>query len=167
MIVLSILGCSTQKKITEQERAALETAVTTPIFQIKAAWAYPLDTTSAQILGSLRPAGGVVQGNSVLLDSGQYTVEVKNDSVFVNLPYFGTRQISGGLPGNTGIYIKQPLDNWKVLSNKNNSAKNLRVTAAQNGESYDIAIRLFATGTANIVVNSTQRQSIRYTGYWK
>lgn len=160
-------SCGSTSALTEAQKETLETAVSTPAFNIAAQWAYPQDATSAQVLNKLNPAGGIVNGNRVLLDSGSYSIQVQNDSLVMNLPYFGTRQISGGLPGNTGITVAQPLRNFKLLTAKKEGRHDLHMTASERGETYDMAVTLFAGGNARVVISSSQRQSIRYTGTWQ
>lgn len=160
-------ACGSSSPITETQIRDLETAVTTPHFTFNAEWANPLDATSGQLLNSLNPAGGIVNGNRVLLDNGSYAIQVKNDSLIMNLPYFGTRQISGGLPGNTGIKVEQPLEEFMVSKIKKDSRRDITMTGTHNSEAYDVSVTFYAGGHATVVVNSSQRQSIRYTGTWE
>ncbi len=166
-IVVSMFSCSTQKKFTEQQSIALETAVSTPRFVITPQWAEPLDQTSVQVLSALQPAGGIVNGNRVQIESGGHYINVSSEEISVNLPYFGTRQISGGLPGNTGIVVEHGTYTFKDGTGNKDGQRNIQLQTSSNGESYTIAIRLFSLGKATVVVNSSQRQSIRYVGTWK
>jgi hypothetical protein len=106
-------------------------------------------------------------GNRIYIADAVNYIAVKNDSVFVMLPYFGTRQISGGLPGNVNIQVAQALDDWEARPEKKDNQRSLHIATKHKGESYDISIRLFAKGKATVVLNTSQRQSIKYEGRWE
>lgn len=161
-----LMACGSVKEITETERANIEKAVTTPAFKVRMQWAYPLNSGSAQLLNSLQP-GVRANGNRIYIDDGSNYMEVKNDSVFIALPYFGTRQISGGLPGNVNVEVAQALEDWKANPEKKETERTLHIATDHKGESYDISVRLFAKGKATVVVNTSQRQSIKYEGRWE
>ncbi len=167
IIVTSILSCSTQKKFTEEQSTALETAVSTHQFVITPQWAEPLDQTSVQILSGLQPAGGIVNGNRVQIEGGGHYINITSEEISVSLPYFGTRQISGGLQGNTGIVVDKGAYTWKESTGNKQDQRNIQIETSSNGEAYTIAMRLFARGKATVVINTSQRQSIRYVGTWK
>lgn len=167
-IVVLLASCSSTTPVTEAQLSALETAVNTPEFIFKAQWAEPLDNDATQVLASLNPAGGVVNGNRVNLDRGVYYVKLSGDLVDIDLPYFGTRQISGGLPGSTGIQVKQT--NYSDLEqnrSKKEDLRNLTVQVKDGGEFYSISMQLFAGGGASITVSSSHRQAISYSGIWE
>ena len=162
-----LVSCGSTREVTEVQLASLEKAVTTPQFHIQAEWALPLDNDATQVLNLLQPAGNIVNANRVFIDNGSHYIKVFTDSIAIHLPYYGTRQISGGLPGNTNIEVAQKLSQWTEESSKKSHIRNLQFEAKQKGEAYDIRIRLHAKGSATVVVNSSQRQSIRYTGKWE
>lgn len=164
--ILSV-SCASKVVITPAEKDILETAIHTPKFTIDLEWAYALNADAGQLLNSLNPAGTVANGNRFYIQDGAYSFEIFQDSVKANLPYFGTRQISGGLPGNTGINIKDSYSNWELKEVKKDSERTIDLRASEGGESYDITLTLSAKGNATVIINSMQRESIRYTGTWK
>ena len=165
MLVL-LTGCRSTTPVTQAQIDAIEKAVKTQEFTFKAQWAEPLDQTALQVFNALRPAGGIVNGNRVHIENGGYYIRLKEDQIFIDLPYFGKRQISGGLPGDTGIEVEAGDYTWEQRTTDKDEQRSIDIQTASNGESYDISIRLFAQGKASVVVNSTQRQSIRYVGTW-
>lgn len=167
LVAALLAGCSSATSITSAQRAALERAASLPQIVFTAQWAVPLDQTSVQVLNALQPAGGVVNGNRVQIESGGHYLKLTETTIDVNLPYYGTRQISGGLPGNTGIVVEKGSYTKKDGTGNKDGQHNIQVQTSSKGESYTIALRLFAQGKAIMVVNSSQRQSIRYTGTWK
>lgn len=167
VLALILIACSSSKPATNGQITALEAAVSTPQFVITPQWAEPLDQTSAQVLNALQPAGGIVNGNRIQIESGAHFIKLNPETIDIYLPYFGTRQISGGLPGNTGIVAEDAHYTLRSSNNDKEGQRNITVQTASNGESYTISIRLFAQGKATVVVNTTQRQSIRYVGTWE
>lgn len=165
LLIASVLACGGQREITETERLDLERAVRTPAFKIQMQWAFPLSNTASQYLNNLQP-GVRANGNRIYIDDGNNYIQLKNDSVFVELPYFGTRQISGGLPGNVGIRVAEALKDWELRPIKKTNERSLQISTKHKGESYDLSIHLFSKGKATVVVNSSQRQSIKYEGRW-
>jgi len=163
-----LLACNSTKEYTAAELTHLETAVNAPQFTFTAQWANPLDQDATQVLNALRPAGGIVAGNRVRIDSGVYQLKVAEDQVEIDLPYFGTRQISSGnYPTDSGIQAKGPYKDFKIRNSKKPNLRNLSLQISDTTESYNISIQLFAGGTASITVNSSHRQSISYNGTWE
>lgn len=167
ILVLTITACGSKTVVTDAEKAQLETAVSTPNFDIELQWAYSLSADAGRILNSLNPAGTIANGNRFYIQDGNYRFTIKNDSLNANLPYFGTRQISGGLPGNTGILIDDTYEKWKRLDTKDPDRLGIDLRASQKGEVYDMTVLLSAKGNATITVSSSQREFIRYTGTWQ
>jgi len=164
-----ITACGSSREYTAAELAHLEKAVSTPQFTFTAQWANPLDADATQILNALRPAGGgAVAGNRIRLDSGVYTLKLEGEELEVDLPYFGTRQISSGkYPTDSGIQAKGPYKDFRIKSSKKSHQRNLSLQVSDATESYNISLQLFAGGTASITVNSSHRQSISYNGTWE
>lgn len=165
LLIGSLLGCGSERAMTEAERIGLEKAVSTPAFKIEMQWAYPLSNTAAQLLNNLQP-GIRAAGNSININDGRNYVQLKNDSVFVDLPYFGTRQISGGYSDNVGVRVAEALKDWELRPEKKANERSIHISTKHKGEYYDLSIHLFSKGKATVVVNSSQRQSIRYEGRW-
>lgn len=166
-ICMLSISCASNVVITPAEKDILETAIHTPKFTIDLEWAYALNADAGQLLNSLNPAGTVANGNRFYIQDGAYSFTVVKDSVSVNLPYFGTRQISGGLPGNTGINIEDSYSNWELKEVKKDSERTIDLRASEGGESYDITLILSVKGNATVIINSMIRESIRYTGTWE
>ncbi|GGD39186.1 hypothetical protein GCM10011361_02880 [Muriicola marianensis] len=90
---------------------------------------------------------------------------VVGDSVFINLPYFGERQIGGGY-GNPDVGINfegVPLSYVLTKEEKDNKYT-AEIKVRDEIETLAINLFLFPSGKADIYVNSTHRSSIRYTG---
>lgn len=164
--ILSV-SCASKVAITPAEKDTLETAVSTPKFTIDLEWAYSLNADAGQLLNSLNPAGTVANGNRFYIQDGAYSFTVAQDSVSVNLPYYGTRQISGGFSGNTGITIEDSYKKWKLKEVKNDRERTIYLVAMEDSERYDVTLTLYAKGNATVIINSSQRESIRYTGTWE
>ncbi len=152
--------------VSDAQIEALARAVDSTNYTITAEWAIPLDNDATQVLNALQPAGNIVNGNRVYLDGGSQ-IHIVQDSIAMDLPYFGTRQISGGISGNTGIRVHGSFTSETKTDSKHPNDRSITIKTKEGSEFYNINLRLFATGKATLVVNSNQRQSIRYMGSWE
>lgn len=168
-IIIGILcmACASKAVVTPAEKEELKKAVSTPGFNISLDWAFSLNTEAGEILNSFNPSGTIANGNRFYIQDGSYSFAVAQDTLRANLPYFGIRQISGNVNGNQGINIEEPFTNWKLQEGKNDRERTIEIRAKEDSEIYDITVTLYAKGKAGVVVNSSQRQSIRYTGTWE
>lgn len=165
LLCMGLLMACASNAVTPQQQRALAQAISTPQLHFETEWVTPLGNDATQLLNTLQPAGNVVNGNRIYATNG--FLIIRNDSIIANLPYFGRRQVSGGNPGNTGIKIEDKLSDWTVLENKKDEKETIRIRAEENSESYTLFLTMYASGTANISLNSSQRQSLSYQGTWK
>ena len=166
VLIVILASCASKTVASDTQIQALATAVDSANYTITAEWAIPLDNDATQVLNALQPAGNIVNGNRVYLDGGSQ-IHIIQDSIAMDLPYFGTRQISGGIAGNMGIRVYGAFTSETKTDNKHPNERSIAIKTQEGSESYNINVRLFATGKATLVVNSNQRESIRYTGTWE
>lgn len=162
VILLSCAG----KQITPEQMVALDQAVTSPQIYFSPEWVIPLDNESVAVLRDLQPASGVVAGNRVFVNDGSY-IRVGADSIVMNLPYFGRRQVSGSLNGDIGVKVSQKLDDWQEIKSKKIGERILKIRTQHLSETYTVFLTLFSTGRAHLNLNSTHRQSLSYEGIWR
>lgn len=91
-----------------------------------------------------------------------YSVEIRNDSVFSYLPYFG-RAYTLPYGGGNGLIFNAPLIEYKAEYHKKGKAE-IEFTTRSEEDRFTYRITIFSNGSASISVNSTNRQPISYQG---
>lgn len=104
------------------------------------------------------------KAGSVNLTSN-YSLEIKNDSVFSHLPYFG-RAYTVPYGGGGGLIFKESLINYTREYSKKKRVK-ITFTVKNNEDTYRYFITVFFNGSTSIHVNSTNRQPISFDGTLK
>lgn len=160
---LLIFGCGTTQKIVEPN-AELDQMVAERTFRIDAEWVRPLVTNSlSQVVSSgLLPPGNTAGQINIAGDGSYFKME--GDSVTADLPYFGERQMSGGYNNRTGIAFDGEPQDLKIVKNEEKQTYELDFNIRNESEVYRVKIWLFHQTRATILVNSSQRFSIRYDG---
>lgn len=102
-----------------------------------------------------------MRGRSITLSSA-YSVEIKNDSLFSYLPYYG-RAYSVPYGGGSGLIFKAPLKDYTMKMDKKGNAI-IKFSARSPEDLYEFNAKVFTNGTANIDVNMQNRQSISFRG---
>lgn len=102
-----------------------------------------------------------MKGGSKHLTS-DYSLEIRNDSVYSYLPYFG---VAYNVPygGGKGLNFSAPLSEYtSTYSKKGNAKITLKVRNEEDNYLYNITI--YPNGSSNIQVTPTNRQSISFSG---
>lgn len=98
---------------------------------------------------------------SVSLDS-RYSIEVRGDSVFSYLPYFG-RAYRLPYGGGEGLTFDAKITDYKVLITKK-GANEVKFKARTREDSYDFILTIFSNGRSSIRVLTENKQSIEFLG---
>lgn len=102
-----------------------------------------------------------MRGNGKLLTS-DYSVEIRNDSVFSYLPYFG---VAYSVPygGGKGLIFNEPLTEYSAEYHKKGKVKvNFKVRNDEDSYTYNMTI--YPNGSTSIQVQSINRQPISFQG---
>jgi len=160
-----ILSCGSSKSmVTQDQLEAFDKMVESKQFRIESEWAYPQVTQAVQqVLNSgLRPIGSTA--GSINLIGNPNFLTISKDSITSYLPYFGERQMNVEYGGrDNAIQFVDTLEDYKVEKVKENSYQ-ITFKAKTKSESFDVYIKLNPNSTSNMVLNSTSRRAIRYTG---
>lgn len=102
-----------------------------------------------------------MRGNSRALTSN-YSLKIKNDSVFSYLPYFG---VAYSVPygGGKGLNFNEPISEYKVEHLKKGKVR-IDFEARSEEDNYKYSLTIFPNGSTSIHVLPTNRQSISFTG---
>lgn len=98
---------------------------------------------------------------SVSLDS-RYSVEVRQDSVFSNLPYYG-RAYRLPYGGGEGLIFDAPITDYKVKDGKKGAIE-IEFKARTREDSYRFLLTIYPNGNSSIKVFTDNRQSIDFIG---
>lgn len=102
-----------------------------------------------------------MSGRAVNLTSS-YSLEVRNDSVYSHLPYFG-QAYTAPYGGGEGMIFKEPLTDYKLTFDKKGTAS--VVFKTRNSEdTYEFRLQIFSNGSTTINVTSINKQGISYQG---
>lgn len=91
-----------------------------------------------------------------------FSLEIRNDTVFSNLPYFGVAY-SAVLGSSKGLVFDATLSDLKIIPQKKGKTK-VQFTTKNEEDVYTYTITLWENGSANIYVQPMRRQSISYLG---
>ena len=144
-------GCSASSSTSRKEKAAADYQITTGLIE---SGNYRFTIRSAT------PSGGkTVQISSL------YTLDAKEGNYEALLPYFG-RAYAASYGGDSGIEFKGEPENLKVERDdqKNSISVTFTIGASKVNDSYDVNLKVGASGYGNMVVNSRNRQTISYYG---
>ena len=102
-----------------------------------------------------------MRGNSRTLTTN-YSLKIKNDSVFSYLPYFG---VAYSVPygGGKGLNFNEPISEYKMEQLKKGKVR-VDFETRSEGENYKYSLTIFPNGSTSINVVPGNRQSISYTG---
>ena len=131
-------------------------------------WAFPLTTTSTNIMynAGLIPPGST--GNRINLIGNTNYVKKVGDSISVYLPFFGDRQFGGGYnTGNSAIAFDGIPKNLNTLETRKSELKKYRIEFKEGTESYRGILIIYNNGTTEMTIYGSHRSSMRYTGHLK
>ena len=91
-----------------------------------------------------------------------YSVEVKNDSLFSNLPYFGRAyQVPYG--GGKGLTFDAPITHYQE-SQKKNGSRQIDIEVKNEEDTYNYHMTVYDNGSSSINVQAREREGISYSG---
>lgn len=102
-----------------------------------------------------------IKGGSRTLTTN-YSLKVRNDSVYSYLPYFG---VAYSVPygGGKGMIFNEPLTDYTTKKLKKGKVQVAFQTRSE-GDNYEYSLTIYPNGSTTINVQTTNRQSISYTG---
>lgn len=101
-----------------------------------------------------------MRGPSIFLND-DWGIEVSGDSIGLFLPYVGrVYQIPYGQ--RWGLHFLEPLSSYKEEFIK--YGRRIYMTTRSDFDSYQLVLEVYDNATASLVVTSTNKESIRFTG---
>ncbi|MGS2761751.1 DUF4251 domain-containing protein [Sinomicrobium sp. M5D2P9] len=163
LVVICSCGGSKNTVSTPGDMGELDTLVKQKKFRIVNNWANPMVTNAMMSVGDLLgPQNNIQRIN--LMGNSNY-LDIKGDSVKAYLPYFGERQMGGGYNmDGEAIQFDQKAADMNVEYIEDKKRYRIKFKANKNSESFNIILEIYANRKTNLMVNSTQRNPIRYEG---
>ena len=91
-----------------------------------------------------------------------YSVEVRNDTLFSYLPYFG-RAYNVPYGGGKGLNFTAPISDYQEYM-KRNGSRHIEIGVVNDEDIYLYTIEVFDNGSSSVEVRSRQRERISYSG---
>ena len=92
-----------------------------------------------------------------------YSVEVRNDSLFSYLPYFG-RAYNVPYGGGKGLNFSAPIGSYQEYM-KRNGQRHIEIGVTNDEDTYLYTIEVFDNGSSSVEVRGRQRERISYSGH--
>lgn len=92
-----------------------------------------------------------------------YSLELRNDTVFSDLPYFG-EAYSAVLGGGKGLVFDAPISDLEITPEKKGKTR-VRFTTKNEEDVYTYTLIFWENGSATINVQPMRRQFISYIGH--
>ncbi|ANW95988.1 hypothetical protein AXE80_06705 [Wenyingzhuangia fucanilytica] len=165
VLAFVVFACSSSKNLTQnRQMVKLDSMMNTKNFTIESNWAQPQMTNALQQVlnsGLMQPGSGA--GNISLIGNHNY-LTISGDSIKSYLPYFGERQMNvdyGG--GGSAIEFNGLMDNYEV-KNVKDKFYSINFNAKSKSESFQVFIKIYPNLKTSMVLNSTSRFPISYSG---
>ncbi|MDD2437255.1 MAG: DUF4251 domain-containing protein [Massilibacteroides sp.] len=100
-------------------------------------------------------------GRSVNLTSS-YGFEIKGDSIYSHLPYYG-RAYSVPYGGGNGLSFDKPIENYDVTYDEKNKAT-ITFSTRSDDDRHEFRVQIYSNGTASVFIQPVNRQSITFQG---
>ena len=94
-----------------------------------------------------------------------YSIELRNDSAIVYLPYMG--EVYSSVLGDEGLNFSHPCKNMKTIRNKKGTATIATFTLSRGIINYDFRLEAFNSGYFSLHVQPSNAQSCNYSGRWE
>ena len=146
LAVVMLSGCATSEERAAraaEQVAKVKAALTERNYKIAVDRMYPMKGSSKSV-------------------SYGYCIEVRNDSLFSYLPYFG-RAYSVPYGGGKGLNFSERIGNYQE-SQKKNGQRHIEISLKNEEDTYLYTIDVFDNGNSSIDVQARQRENISYSG---
>ena len=96
--------------------------------------------------------------------NSNYTLRIKNDSVFAYLPYYGVIHVAPFDSSEGGIKFGSLINDYEIITNKKNTGWDIRFKVTPAMYEYSIYMTVYKDGKAIVSFNSYQQDPISFDG---
>jgi hypothetical protein len=165
-VLTFILACGSSKKLNEADFSTFKNKIEEKKLDISFEWANPIGLGNVQGIDALFINGS--NKNNINLIGNQNFFRIKKDSLHIELPYYGTHQISAPTPGaNIGISFEGIPEMNFIEFNSEKQKAILKYDFRTKNDSYNVILTLFPSNKSYLSVNSDRKTAISYTGNWR
>lgn len=164
IVLIICLGCSSTQPITTEQQAAVDRLLEQKQFVIESDWALPLAVNSIHMLRNAGLIPPQSMPNRINLIGNPNYFKIIGDSIAVDLPFFGDRQMGGGYNSSTSIEFEGIPKEYEVSRVDKKQKTVIKTRFNNTTESFTTVITIFDTKKVEIIIYSTHRSAIRYTG---
>lgn len=159
-LLLVFCACSTSRKTVYSDKTA--ELIQKQQFRVVNDWANPLVSNAVVSVNAL--LGPQSNAQRINLIGNPNYLEIKGDSVKAYLPYFGERHMGGGYNRVSQAIQFEQATNLQIDYIESKNLSRIRFDARDGSEAYNVILEVFDNGKTNLIVNSSQRNTIRYDG---
>lgn len=166
-VVLILSNCGSSQSILKasQYKVTVDSLIENREFKVVNQWALPTMSSSMMELSSSGIMGPGNTAQRIDLSGNTSFLEIKGDSVRAILPYFGVRQMGGGYNSDgEGIRFEQVVENISFDYDDAKDRYMIKFRANNGSESFELILYVFSNKKSSLLVNSSQRDVIRYEG---
>ncbi|WP_189663025.1 DUF4251 domain-containing protein [Polaribacter sp. IC073] len=165
-ILVIFMSCASAKNtFTSTEINNLIGTVASKNIEATFNWAQPTGLSNVRGFNKLLPPGS--SANNINLIGNANFFRIKNDSIHIDLPYYGEQQMSTGYTSGSGIKFEGKASETSKVYNERKGAYIIAYSVQAKDENYEIMLTLYANNKSNLNVNSSHRSNISYNGDWK
>lgn len=166
---LSFSQTRAERKQAKKEKTAKEFEETKALiasgnFQFEANWATPLGNDATNIGRSLPGGSAIFKGGRVDVSNNDNHVKINQNNADLFLPYFGRVFFPKRINNERGILYKGQMKNYKVDVKEKKQRISIKFECDSPGDFLKFSYSITSGGSAILSVNSTNRQTISYTG---
>lgn len=163
LMSMSLFCCKSVASLAEIE--TLKEVVANKNYVFIANSATPIAFANTIGIGSLLPPGSNIA--NISLSNIDNFLKISNDSIKMDLPFYGERHIVNGYGENNGLAFIGKTEETKSIFNSKKNSYSIRYQLKSKNESFQLSLILFTSKKATLTVNSSSRSTISYDGYWK
>lgn len=163
ILCITFFSCKSTATLAEIEH--LKATAITKNFTIIADAANPAALMNTRGIESLLPPGSNLANISLTNIQNNFTI--KNDSVFLDMPFYGERRFASGYGTESGLQFEGIPENVESSFNQKKNSYEFEYWLKAKTESLRISLTLFANKTSRFTVYSSHRSTITYSGHWK
>jgi hypothetical protein len=157
------IQCKSTATITEVNQ--LKKAISLKKIKFKADSANPVVSVAFSGLENILPPGSTI--GSINLVGHSNILLIKNDSITLDMPFYGERIRVGSYNNQGNFQFKGKIDTLQTYFNDKKNSYTLKFNVKTAEENLNLILNLFAGKSADLKITSSHRRGIRYTGNWK